>query len=85
MAIGTEVFFQIAICLQDFLARDILFCSVKIKCFTINQLLSVNVNIVEIILRNSIQFIFISPQTSQYIGQHNEKNYIDGEKGHLQI
>jgi hypothetical protein len=28
---------------------------------------------------------FISPQTSQYIGQHNEKNYIDGEKGHLQI
>jgi hypothetical protein len=34
---------------------------------------------------SSIQFIFISPQTSQYIGQHNEKNYIDGEKVHLQI
>jgi hypothetical protein len=35
------------------------------------------------LLYNSIQFIFISPQTSQYIGQHNEKNYIDGEKGHF--
>jgi hypothetical protein len=57
------------------------FCSLKVKKFKLH----------------SSQFIFISPQTSQYIfGQHNyvfviflinEKiyeNYIDGEKGHLQ-
>jgi hypothetical protein len=31
-----------------------------------------------------IQFVFISPQISQIHGQYNEKNYIDGEKGHLQ-
>jgi hypothetical protein len=28
----------------------------------------------------SIQSIFISPQTSQNSSQHNDKNYIDGEK-----
>jgi hypothetical protein len=31
-----------------------------------------------------IQFIFISPQTSQYMVSIMRKNYIDGEKGHLQ-
>jgi hypothetical protein len=30
------------------------------------------------------QFDFISPQISQIHGQYNEKNYVDGEKGHLQ-
>jgi hypothetical protein len=34
---------------------------------------------------NSIQFNFISPQTSQYMVNIMRKNYIDGEKGHLEI
>jgi hypothetical protein len=35
----------------------------------------VHSNFFTFLMINSIQFIFISPQTSQYIGQHNEKNY----------
>jgi hypothetical protein len=35
---------------------------------------------------NSIQFIYFSPQTSENkVSTHNDKNYIDGEKGHTEL
>jgi hypothetical protein len=54
MATGAEAFFQIAMYLQDLHAMGITFYFVKIQCFIMNQTRNVNVNIVEVSVKNII-------------------------------